>query len=157
MVRKSKIILFLVTALFALTLITCKKSKYDVIPDVFVDFTISLDDAEFFALRATTGYAFIDARTNNLGTSAAGFDGNGIIIYNNDDQFYAFDRTCPYDFYVNSKSIKLNVDFIYAVCPECGTKYALAVSGLPASGPGKYQLKPYKTAFTPPYVHVWHY
>jgi hypothetical protein len=156
MVAKSKILFFSVTILMG-SLISCKKSKYDVIPDVYVDFTISLNDPEFVALRATTGVAFVDAKTNNIGTSAAGYDGNGIIIYNDEDQFYAYDRTCPYDFYVNGKSVKLNVDFIYGVCPACGTKYALAVSGLPASGPGKYQLKPYKTAFNPPYVHVWHY
>jgi len=73
------------------------------------------------------------------------------------DEFDAYDRTCPYDFAVNGKSIKVNIDGIFAVCPECGTTYALPSFGTPYSGVGRYPLKNYKTTFNGQIVHVWHY
>ena len=69
-------------------------------------------------------------------------DNNGIIVYNGGDgQFYAYDRTCPHDYEVNNLSIKVKIDFTIAVCPECGTTYALSASGTPASGKGRYPIK----------------
>lgn len=154
---KAKIIFFLITVLTAISLISCKKSKYDVIPDVYVDFYINLNDPEFFDLNAPMNYKIITSATNNWGINSAGYDYNGIIVYRLTDDFYAYDRTCPHDFAVNGKSIKLNVDGIYAVCPECGTTYALPSFGTPASGIGRYPLKNYKTSFNGQIVHVWHY
>jgi nitrite reductase/ring-hydroxylating ferredoxin subunit len=94
-------------------------------------------------------YAYVDSSTNNLGQTAAGYDGNGIIIFSyTDNEFYAYDRTCPYDYEVNQKSVKVNVvDDIYAVCPSCGTEYALFANGTPAKGIGRYPLKNYRAAF----------
>lgn len=154
---KVKIIIFLFTVLTAVSLNSCKKSKYDVIPDVYVDFYINLNDPEFFDLNAPMNYKIITSATNNWGINSAGYDHNGIIVYRLTDDFYAYDRTCPHDFAVNGKSIKLNIDGIYAVCPECGTTYALPSFGTPASGIGRYPLKNYKTSFNGQIVHVWHY
>jgi nitrite reductase/ring-hydroxylating ferredoxin subunit len=154
---KAKIIIFLITVLTAVSLNSCKKSKYDVIPDVYVDFYINLNDPEFFDLNAPMNYKIITSKTNNWGSNSGGYNDNGIIVYRLTDEFYAYDRTCPHDFAVNSKSIKLNIDGIYAVCPECGTTYALPSFGTPASGIGRYPLKNYKTSFNGQIVHVWHY
>ena len=55
-------------------------------------------------------------------------------------------------------SIKVNIDptfSIYAICPKCGTKYALSAGGTPASGIGRYPLKNYRTSFDGRYVSVW--
>jgi nitrite reductase/ring-hydroxylating ferredoxin subunit len=148
---------------FFLTLITviilfgsCNK-KNDVIPDVTVDFTIDINDPQFVNLNAMGGSAVVDARTNNLGIYAAGYDGNGIIIYSGIDGFYAYDRTCPHDYAVNDLSVKVNVDFIKAICPRCSTAYELAAFGTPASGIGKYPLKNYKTSFDGRFIRVWNY
>lgn len=153
-----KIRFFLIVLLFSLALSSCKKSKYDVIPDVFVDFTINLNDAEFFVLNAPTNSKIVTSATNNWGSEAAGYDGNGIIVYRaTDEEFYAYDRTCPHDYAVNGLSIKVNVDGFNAICPKCSTNYALYGLGTPISGPGRYPLKNYKTSFDGQYVHVWHY
>ena len=104
------------------TLSSCNK-KNDVIPDVYVDFYIDLNDPQFIDLNAMGGSVTVDARTNNLGLEAAGYDGNGIIIYRGPDEFYAYDRTCPHDYAVNDLSIKINLDFTLAVCPQCSTTY----------------------------------
>jgi nitrite reductase/ring-hydroxylating ferredoxin subunit len=150
----SKIRFFLIVLVLALNLSSCKKNKNDVIPDVYVNFFLSLNDPQFVSLNAI-GADTVDAHTNNWGAGAAGYAGNGIIIYNGGDVFYAYDRTCPYDYAVNGLSIKVKVDFIWAMCPKCGTKYALAASGTPASGIGRYPLKNYKTSFDGLNVKVW--
>jgi len=140
----------------AIILISCNKNKNDVIPDVYVNFTLDLNDPEFVNLNAMGGSDTVDARTNNWGLNAAGFDGNGIIIYRGSDEFYAYDRTCPHDYAVNGLSIKVNVDFIQAVCPKCSTFYELAAGGTPSSGPGRYPLKNYRTRFDGGrFVTVW--
>jgi len=139
----------------AITLSSCNKNKNDVIPDVDVDFNLDLNDPQFVNLNAMGGSDTVDSRTNNWGQLAAGFNGNGIIIYRGPDEFYAYDRTCPYDYAVNSLSIKVKIDFTLAVCPKCGTTYALAAFGTPASGIGRYPLKNYRTSFDGRFVRVW--
>lgn len=128
------------------------------IPDVYVDFTLNLNDPEFVPLTAMGGAVAVDSRTNNWGISAAGYDNNGIIIYSGVDEFYAYDRTCPHDYSTNGLSVKVNIDAassINATCPKCGTKYALSAGGTPASGIGRYPLKNYRTSFDGRYVRVW--
>ena len=72
---------------FAVTLYSCRKNKNDVVPDVYIDFTLDLFAPEFVHLYALGGSDTIDARTNNWGLNASGFDGNGIIIYRGPDEF----------------------------------------------------------------------
>jgi nitrite reductase/ring-hydroxylating ferredoxin subunit len=158
MILKSKIII-LITVLTAISLTSCKKSKYDVIPDVYVDFYIDLiNDPEFMVLDAIGNHVIVTSQTNQIGANAAGYNDNGIIVYRSDlENFNAYDRTCPHDFEVNGLSIKVNVDFTIAVCPRCSTNYALSAGGMPISGPGRYPLKNYKTSFDGRSVHVWHY
>jgi nitrite reductase/ring-hydroxylating ferredoxin subunit len=152
----SKIRFLLMVMTISIVQSSCNK-KNDVIPDVYVDFTLDLYDPEFVALNALGGSDTINASTNNWGAGAAGFNGNGIIIYRGPDEFYAYDRTCPHDYTVNGLSIKVRTDFTIATCPKCGTKYALSAYGTPASGVGRYPLKNYKTNFDGRFVRVWNF
>jgi nitrite reductase/ring-hydroxylating ferredoxin subunit len=157
MTSDSKIRYFLITMALVIVLSSCNK-KNDVIPSTYVNFTLDLNDPEFVNLNAMGGSVTVDSHTNNWGAGAAGFDGNGIIIYAGVDEFYAYDRTCPHDYVVNSLSIKVNIDktnSTIAICPKCGTTYALSAGGTPASGIGRYPLKNYKTSFQGNYVTVW--
>jgi nitrite reductase/ring-hydroxylating ferredoxin subunit len=157
MVKKSKIIFFLITAVIALSLISCEKNKNDVIPDVWVDFTMDLvNDIEFSDLAAIGNHVFVTYQTNNWGARSAGFDSSGIIVYRSlTEEFNAYDRTCPHDYAVNGLRIKVNVDFTIAICPKCSTNYALSAFGTPISGPGRYPLKNYKSSFNGQILHVW--
>lgn len=139
----SKIRYFLLFVILVTTISSCNK-KNDVIPYVYVDFTLNLSDPEFTALNSTFGTALITANTNNWKYSG-GFQGNGIIIFSGADQFYAYDRTCPHDYVTSGLSVKVNVvDILYAECPTCHTRYALPNGGTPSSGIGRYPLKNYK-------------
>jgi nitrite reductase/ring-hydroxylating ferredoxin subunit len=145
------------TFLIILTMLlaSCENSKNDVIPDVYVYFTIDLSDPQFLDLTGIGGSAYVSSSTNNFGSVAAGYDNNGIIVHCGADNYYAYDRTCPHDFVNEAKSVKVNIDFVYAICPSCSTKYALTAGGTPASGPGKYPLKNYRTSFDGRFVTVW--
>jgi nitrite reductase/ring-hydroxylating ferredoxin subunit len=157
MASDSKIRFFLITVAIGVILSSCNK-KNDVIPDTYVNFTLDLNDPEFVNLTAMGGSVTVDSHTNNWGSGAAGFNGNGIIIYSGIDEFYAYDRTCPHDYSVNGLSIRVNIDSnssLYAICPKCGTTYALSAGGTPSSGIGRYPLKNYRTRFEGRYVTVW--
>ena len=152
----SKLRIFLVITVLTFGVGSCNKDEYDVIPDVTVDFYIDLNDPLFVNLGAIGNSVLIDAGTNNIGQFAAGFDGNGIIVYRAQlDEFLAYDRTCPHDYALNQSSIRINVDGIFAICPECESNYALPGFGTPVSGPSKYPLKVYKTSFDGQYVYVY--
>jgi len=153
----SKIRLFSIIITLLLTLGSCNK-KNDVIPDTYVNFTLNLNDPEFVSLNAFGGSVTVDSHTNNWGTAAAGYNGNGIIICFGVDEFYAYDRTCPHDYKINDLSVRVNIDptnSTLAVCPKCGTKYGLTVGGTPVSGVGRYPLKNYRTSNQGNYVMVW--
>jgi len=154
--NRSNLNIFSVILLILALQSSCKKDEYDVIPYVMVDFYIDLYDPEFFNLSVETGYALVGSLTNNLGQYAAGFDDNGIIIYHSiGDEFIAYDRTCPHDWAVNTKSIAIDVDGVYADCPECKSTWALPSFGASASGPSKYPLKTYRTTFDGRFIHVF--
>lgn len=150
----TKIGFFLFIVAFACSMSSCNKDKNDVIPDVYVNFTLDIYDPEFVNLAAI-GSDTVDAQTNNWGSAAAGFGGNGIIIYNGGDTFYSFDRTCPHDYEVNGLSVKVKIDFTIATCPKCGTIYSLSAGGTPVSGVGRYPLKNYRTSFDGRFLRVW--
>jgi nitrite reductase/ring-hydroxylating ferredoxin subunit len=158
MTIRPNLIIFIIILIFPLFITSCSKEKNDVIPDVYVDFNISLYDPEFYILTAPLTADSVSASTNNIGSPAAGYDNNGIIIFRDgNDEFYAYDRTCPHDFKVNNRSVKVKIDGITAVCPDCGSIYQLAAYGTPSNGPSQYPLKNYKTSFNNPWVHVWNY
>jgi nitrite reductase/ring-hydroxylating ferredoxin subunit len=155
----SKIRFFLIATTLILSVNSCNRNN-DVIPDVIVNFNLDLNDPEFVNLNAMGGSVTVNASTNNWGRYAAGYDGNGIIIYAGVNEFFAYDRTCPHDYVENGLSIRVNIDpqsSITAICPECKTAYALSANGTPASGVGRYPLKNYKATFDGRFVYVRNY
>jgi nitrite reductase/ring-hydroxylating ferredoxin subunit len=151
-----RIFLLSLTLLFLQT--GCDKDKNDVIPDVYVNFYLDLNDPEFFALNAVANFFIVTSSTNNMGQNAAGFSGNGIIVYHAmPGEFLAFDRTCPHDYAGTEEAVKVNVEGIYAICPVCETNYALPSFGTPSAGPGRYPLKNYRTSFDGRFIRVWNY
>ncbi len=147
----------------ALSVNSCENDKNDVIPDWDIDFTMDITgDAQFSSLTAIGNSVIITSQTNNWGRYSSGYNYNGIIVFRvqfdgYSPEFYAYDRTCPHDFSVDESSVKVNIDFMKAICPKCSTVYDLTVGGVPASGPGRYPLKNYKTIFDGRFLRVWNY
>lgn len=150
---------FFIFAPLLLLTMSCDREKNEVIPDITVDFTITFSDPEFFDLFYSPGTSvLLSSSHRHLGLGTAGFDGNGVIVYNTGLQgfeYASFDRTCPHCYVTDGISQAVNVDGVYAICPRCSTNYAMGASGLPQSGPGQYYLKNYRTAFTGYSVRVW--
>jgi nitrite reductase/ring-hydroxylating ferredoxin subunit len=159
MASYSKIRYFFISVTLLIIPVSCEKNKNDVIPDVYVDFTMDISyDIIFKDLASFGNYVYIDYLTNNWGRYSAGYDSSGIIVYRySENEFNAYDRTCPFDYVTNGRSVRINVDFTEAICPVCSTHYALAAYGSPVSGPGRYPLKNYRTSFDGRYVRVWNY
>jgi nitrite reductase/ring-hydroxylating ferredoxin subunit len=159
MATGSKIRYFFILLILAFLQPSCENNKNDVIPDTYTDFTIDISGDIFFSDLNSIGMsAIVTSQTNNWGSRAGGYDFNGIIVYRaNLEDFFAYDRTCPHDYAVNSLSIKVRVDFTQAICPQCSTYYELSAGGISSSGPGKYPLKNYRTGFDGRYVRVSNY
>ena len=125
-------------------LLSCEPADRFEIPGVYVDFSINIiNDVEYFALQSPGNSQEISGRS--VGFSTLGYDNNGIIIFNNGGEFYAFDRTCPYDF---PTSIAVDSDGGgSATCPECNSTYLFSAIGSPVAGSlSKHPLKQYKTS-----------
>lgn len=140
----SKILLI---ALSLLIFVTCTKKKEEIIPNTYVNFTIRLDDPKFTDLHAIGNSIIITSEY--AGRSSAGYDYNGIIVYRfSEDEFYAFDRTCPFNI---DKSISVtteNASDPIAKCLECSSEYVLPSLAFPTEkGPSRVPLKQYNTNF----------
>lgn len=124
----------------------CEEEKKRIIPYTYVNFSIRLDNPQFIALNSVGNAVVITSSYD--GSNSAGYDNNGIILYRaSEEEFYAFDRTCPYDV---EKSIAVEIDEsgIMAVCPACNSTYVLPNIGFPTKeSPSKYALHQYQTSF----------
>lgn len=151
----SKLMKILLTVLSFLIFVTCAKKSEEVIPDTYVNFSIRLDNPQFTDLNAIGNSVLITSEY--AGRGSAGYDYNGIIIYRySEDEFYAFDRTCPYNL---KKSIAVktgNASDPIAKCPECGSEYVLPSLAFPTEkGPSKSPLKQYNTNFNGVMISVY--
>jgi nitrite reductase/ring-hydroxylating ferredoxin subunit len=122
----------------------CENTDKFQFPPVYLSVSINLiNDPEFLSLQQASASMEITRHPN--GESTIGYANNGIIVYNNGDEFYAFDRTCPHDL---PASVAISLDGSMAKCPKCGSVYVLPSAGLPASGSvSKYYLKQYHTSY----------
>ncbi len=159
MADKSKIRFFFISLAFFLLPSSCLNEKNDVIPNVYIDFTMDLSgDILFRNLSGAGTSVIITYQTNNWGEYSAGYDSSGIIVYQVDeDEYSAYDRTCPYCYVAKSLVEIVYVDFTEAICPKCKTSYSLSAGGVPITGPGRYPLKNYKTSFDGRYLRVWNH
>jgi nitrite reductase/ring-hydroxylating ferredoxin subunit len=142
----SKIKHFYLIVLLLLTY-SCEKTDPFQIPAVPINFTINVQsDVQYYGLRIAGNSMEISAQS--VGVNTLGYDNNGVIVFNNGDEYYAFDRTCPHDF---PQSVAIEGDNgSSATCPSCGSVYIFTVGGFPAAeSPSQYPLKEYKTEYFP--------
>ena len=98
------------------------------------------------ALRTVPSAATYTHYSHPISSAYRAFGFGGVLVVHGvDAEFYAFDLSCPYE---NRSSVRVepDSDIIYAVCPQCGTKYLINDgSGVPVEGVGRHGLKPYRT------------
>ena len=113
----------------------CRKDP-DVIPNVYVNITININEPEYIDLNTVGGWVYL---TGGL---------NGIYVRRSDiNEFMAFDRTCSYKPEENNRvQVVDSVDY-YLGDPVCGSKF-LVLDGSPdGNGPATHYLKRYQTEF----------
>ena len=126
---------FLIPAfLVALILIFSCDKKNDqgegIIPNVYVNFTIFPYTIDFIAMG---NYAYF----NDHGY-------RGVIVYRMDqDIFYAYERTCPFDAGKDCAQVEVEVSNITVVDSCCMSVYSL-LDGSPITGPSTLPLKRYR-------------
>lgn len=142
-ILNSKLLFFLLYFTLTPYFLSCNKDQKDVVPDTFVNVTININN---FPIGVTQSIIL----TNTLaGVPNLGYDNNGLIIYRNDqDEFYAYDRTCTYHI-ENSTAVNIKNN-LFAICPVCSSVYQLNLSGFPSQdSPANYPLKQYQTYYNP--------
>lgn len=117
--------------------------KNQIVPNVYVNFYISIYDPEFTTLLSP----------GNSITVTGGV--NGILIYRiSSDEFAAYDRTCTYNVTDNCR-IVVDEDLNFATDSMCCNSRFLLLDGSVNSGPATYPLKRYQTSFDGNYLHVY--
>lgn len=127
----------IISVLLMTVIISCDScdENQSKIPTVFVDIYIDLNDPLYSKLTLPGSYEYITGGVN------------GILIYHTiNDDYQAFERTCPYDpdcgkIYVDDKSFNA----VDSVC--CGSEFSLLLNGTVVQGPAVYPLKMYGAFF----------
>ena len=71
----------------------------------------------------------------------------GLIVYRmTEDEFMAYERTCPYDPDKASARVEVESSGIIAVDSTCGSRFVLT-DGSPIKGPSGLPLQQYQTSF----------
>lgn len=119
---------------------SCKKTNScNGVPNASVNFTVSL-------------YSATSAQLVPVGNSepfSGGYNNGGVLIYHyTQDQFLAYDCTCPYDGQSNAKAVIVAnpASSLYATCPVCGSTFLLS-TGAPSKGPSTCPLKGYTATY----------
>ncbi|MDR0995153.1 MAG: (2Fe-2S)-binding protein, partial [Tannerella sp.] len=126
-----------------ISLAACDTTYQSSIPDRAVNLKLDLT-FEDRGLVGMGGYEIITKPRE--ANDRLGF--GGILVFHAyDDNYYAFDLSCPYE---ANPNIRVAVDStgIYAVCPNCGSRFDLSYGlAYPTQGPAKESLRRY--AVTP--------
>lgn len=141
--RITKITIALVISII-ISLFSCVEEEETIVPDVYVNFNISIDLPQYNALNSVN---------NAVKVPNEGYDNNGVIVYRFTlDEFLAFDATCPQHI-TNSTSIDLddNGSAGTATCPHCKTQYSFYNFGQASSG---YPLKRYNVNQSGTFLNV---
>lgn len=138
-IPKSKItILFLVLVGI---LWSCKQDDgQQVIPDVFVDIEINLDNQEYLPLRQDGGSVNIVGGVR------------GILLYHENGNYNAFERNCPYEPDEDCAKVVIDSSSLFIRCPCCGSQFNF--EGGIISGPTILPLKEYATAQSGSYLRI---
>jgi hypothetical protein len=121
----------------------CAEELENVVPDVPVNVYLPLIHYDLLPSSSMI------VTNQMVSATSLGYDNNGLIVYHDISEFYAYDRTCP--FHVEkSIPVVLSANPLYAECPECGSRFQLWFNGMPTdSSLSKYPLKQYQTTYYP--------
>jgi nitrite reductase/ring-hydroxylating ferredoxin subunit len=111
------------------------------IPNVYVNFYLQPNTIDFMQ---TQGWKYYNEE---------GY--RGVIVYRLDqDNFYAYERTCPYDAQKDCARVEVTNSGVLMVDSCCMSYYSI-LDGMPVAGPTTSPLKQYFTEFDGNMLHVY--
>ncbi len=127
---KKIIVLFL----FLISFFSCDENKSK-IPNVYVEIYLDLTDPLYSSLTIPGNYLYVTGGVN------------GIIVYHTiDDEFRAYERTCPYDPECGKVFVdEYSFNAVDSIC--CKSEFSLLSEGVAVQGPAKNPLKQYKCIY----------
>lgn len=131
----------LLAAALLLTIAACtEKNPIDNYP-VALRLDLTFSDKALRTVPSAITYTRHSHPLNNA-YRAFGF-GGVLVVHGIDGEYYAFDLACPHE-NLRSVLVEPDADVIYAICPQCGTKYLINDgSGAVVEGPSRHGLKRY--------------
>ena len=126
--------LYWIFVLICLNFFSCGHEDSPV-PDLWVDFQVNINNAEFAPLQNPGGWVYV----------SGGY--NGIFLYNFDNQtYYAYDRACTADIthaplvYDEKRHELHHADTL----ENCNSRYSVLLHGAVTYGDAKYPLREYQ-------------
>lgn len=139
-----KIFRIFIAFIFVLSGPACKKQD-DIVPNVYVDVFVYLNQPANVSLNSIGNWKYIDGGVK--GTA-------GIVLYRRSmDEFVAFDRVCTYQ-PKNLCAVEVESSNVQLKDACCGSKFLL-YDGSPSNGPASRALKQYNVSFLNGVVHVY--
>lgn len=125
----------LLAALLLVFFSSCKNTYHPTIPYKKVDFTIYPNDVMYYRLNTYGGHEYF---TGGIG---------GIVVYRLDEwTFYAYDRSCTFDWEEPGSWIWVHPNGIMLIDSLCGSTYSI-LDGSVISGPAQWPLRYYYTRY----------
>ena len=134
--------------LFVLSSCDGDVNRISPIPDAPVSYTLNIlrDAPELM----TPGNSVAITEPNKQG-QYIGYGGL-LICCGVDEQYYAFDLSCPHE---HRRDVKVEPNMIFATCSECGSQYDIGFGmGNCIRGESQYPLKRYTVTLSGDYLRV---
>jgi nitrite reductase/ring-hydroxylating ferredoxin subunit len=113
----------------------CKKDKNELIPYVYVNFSLNPSSTQYNNLNNIGGWVYVTGGVR------------GIILYHASvDQFMAYERDCPYEPLNTCALVQVEKNGVVAIDSCCGSQFVLT-DGSPIKGPAATSLKQYTTTY----------
>lgn len=142
--NKIRNIVFPLVLTFVLVVGSCdKQTPHETIPNVAVDIYIDINSTLYVQLNTIGGWLYL----------TGGY--KGILVYRvSEDEFVAYDRTCPYDPYVTDSRLEMDMGNLIVVDTVCKSKFVI-LDGSIIEGPATVPLKRYRTTFDGNILHIF--
>ncbi len=132
---KSKFVFRLFSALMLVVLLTTCRREEQIVPNVAVNITLYINDPQNVSLTTIGGWLYVNGGNR------------GIVVHRvSQNQFVAFDRTCPYRPDETASQVSVDSSNVILEDRSCGSKFLLS-DGSAIQTPALVPLKAYTTAF----------
>ena len=142
--KKTNKIIFSVVLILLMVAGSCDKQvPHETIPNVAVDIYIDVNSTLYIQLNTIGGYLYL----------TGGY--KGILVYRvSQDEFVAYDRTCPYDPYVTESRLEMDMGNLTVIDTVCKSKFVI-LDGSIIEGPATVPMKRYRTTFDGNILHIY--